>query len=60
MKTDQELIAKKDEIIDSLEGFSIAEKYVIIRALYFGFMDACRMKGYMTKLFTKDGEELDR
>lgn len=33
MKTDEELIIKGNEIIDSLDGFNQAEKYRVLKSL---------------------------
>lgn len=36
---------KSDEIIDSLNGFTVLEKYIIISNLYFSFLDIAKKEG---------------
>ncbi len=46
-KTDQELTKKVIEMIDSLEGFNIAEKLKIINNLHYSLEDVIRKEGYV-------------
>ncbi len=43
--SDEELMAKCNEIIKSLEDYTIAEKYRIVRTLHESFKDACKESG---------------
>lgn len=45
LKPDEELKAKCNEIIDSLQGFTKNEKYRILTTLYDSFMDCCKQEG---------------
>ncbi|GAG99299.1 unnamed protein product [marine sediment metagenome] len=45
MKTDEQLNNKASEIIDSLKGFNLAEKYRIIESLFESLKDTIKQKG---------------
>lgn len=45
LKTDDELRAKCNEIIDSLSNFTKNEKYRILTTLYDSFMETCKEEG---------------
>lgn len=45
LKPDEELKAKCNDIIDSLQGFTKNEKYRILTTLYDSFMDCCKQEG---------------
>lgn len=45
MKTEAELIAKSNAIIDMLHDFSIAEKWRVVSGLYKSLQDVCKKEG---------------
>lgn len=45
MKTDEELIIKGDEIIDSLDGFNKAEKYRVLKSLLLSLKETIENEG---------------
>ena len=45
LKTDEELVAKCNEIIDSLDDFTKNEKYRILTTLHDSFIETCKEEG---------------
>lgn len=45
MKTDEELIQKGDEIIDSLDSFNQAEKYRVLKSLLISLKEIIEKEG---------------
>jgi len=58
-KSDEELSLASSCIIDSLEGFNIAEKYKIISSLYHSLVDTIKADGIIIEKDTKEKEEYE-
>jgi hypothetical protein len=54
--TEQEIVNKSNEIIDSLKDFELVEKYRIISGLHYSLEDVLKRKGYGILETRKKGE----